>query len=91
MPTAWGEIIMSIGTPGAGEIMSTTLTSLGNIKEESVSLETEDGNVYQLFGTGHVLLDQLKNRADTENQGYPCRSYKCDPVLGNGHNNSDAH
>lgn len=58
MATAWGEIVLSTGTPGASDAMSTSLTPLGYIKEDSLAIETEDGEVMQLFGTGHVLIDE---------------------------------
>ena len=58
--TAWGEIEFFIGTPGTGDVMSTSLTSLGYMKEDSVGIEKEDGSLLQLFGTGHRLIDELK-------------------------------
>lgn len=58
--TAWGEQIVSFGTPAAGDAMSASLTSIGTIKEDSVSIEKADGTVLELYGTGHVLVDKLK-------------------------------
>ena len=43
--TAWGEVEVKFGTPGAGNTMATTLKSLGIIKEDSLSWEKEDGKV----------------------------------------------
>jgi len=63
MPTAWGTIIMSVATTGALDVMGAPLVSLGTIKEDSISLATEDGGKMELFGTGHVLVDQLNNEA----------------------------
>ena len=61
MPTAWGTIVMSVAATGALDVMGAPLVSLGNIKEDSLSIAPEDGGVMQLFGTGHVLIDELKN------------------------------
>lgn len=58
MATAWGEIEMLVGTPGASDAMSASLESLGYIKEDSLAFETEEGEKMQLFGTGHVLVDE---------------------------------
>lgn len=58
MPTAWGEIEMSVAATGASDAMGTPLVSLGYIKEDSLAIETEDGEMMQLFGTGHVLVDE---------------------------------
>lgn len=58
MAIAWGEIVLSYGTPGASDAMSASLTPLGYIKEDSLAIETEEGEVMQLFGTGHVLVDE---------------------------------
>lgn len=60
MATAWGEIIMSVGAPGVGEVMGASLTSLGFIQEDTLEITTEEGDKIQLFGTGHVLVDQLQ-------------------------------
>ena len=61
MATAWGTIVMSVATTGALDVMGTPLVSLGVIKEDSMSIAPEDGGSMQLFGTGHVLVDELKN------------------------------
>lgn len=58
--TAWGEVIISFGTPAAGDAMSATLTDIGKIKEDTVSIEKADGTVLELFSTGHNLVDKLK-------------------------------
>lgn len=58
--TAWGSIDIKIGTPGLANIMSADLASLGNIKENSFSVETEDGTKLQWFATGHNLIDELR-------------------------------
>lgn len=57
--TAWGEILMQIGKTGANDAMAAPLKSIGVLKEESISLTTEEGKKYQLYGSGHELLDEL--------------------------------
>ncbi len=39
--------------------MATIFKSMGNILEESLSIEKEDGTVLQLFEEGHILIDEL--------------------------------
>lgn len=58
--TAWGEYVVSIGMTGTGGAMASALTDLGYIHENTVSLETADGQSLELFGTGHVLVDSAK-------------------------------
>jgi hypothetical protein len=58
--TAWGEQVVSFGTPAAGDTMSASLTDIGKIKEDTVSIEKADGTVLELFSTGHNLVDKLK-------------------------------
>ena len=61
--TAWGKITLNIGETGASDKMATDLSELGIVEEDSFALETEEGDKIQLFGTGHVLVDekQLEN------------------------------
>ena len=61
MATAWGTIVMSVAETGALDVMGTPLVSLGTIKEDSLAIAPEDGGAMQLFGSGHVLVDELKN------------------------------
>lgn len=61
MATAWGTIVMSVADTGALDVMGSPLVSLGNIKEDSLNIAPEDGGAMQLYGTGHVLIDELKN------------------------------
>lgn len=58
--TAWGEIRMKIGKTLSGDVMATTMKSIGVLKEDSISLATEDGQKYELYGSGHELLDELQ-------------------------------
>ena len=60
--SAWGELDIQIGVPGALNVMSTALSSIGNVKEDSFSLETEDGTKLQWFATGHNLIDELRTQ-----------------------------
>ena len=61
MATAWGEIEMSVAATGALDVMGTPLVSLGYIKEDTLEIGTEAGDKLQLFGTGHVLIDELSS------------------------------
>lgn len=58
--TAWGEILMNIGLTGANDVMATDLESIGILKEDSLSLATEEGKKYELWGSGHELIDELQ-------------------------------
>ena len=57
---AWGEVEMSYAPINEQETMPDTLTSIGEIKEDSLGLETEDGTVLQVFKEGHILVDELQ-------------------------------
>ena len=61
--TAWGKITLNVAEAGTDENMPSSLDSLGIVEEDSFSLETEEGEKIQLFGSGHVLVDekQLEN------------------------------
>lgn len=61
MATAWGTIVMSVAKTGALDVMGTPLVSLGTIKEDTLAIAPEDGGAMQLFGSGHILVDELKN------------------------------
>jgi hypothetical protein len=58
--SAWGELEIKIGVPGALNVMSTSLALIGNVKEDSFSIETEEGKKLQWFATGHNLVDELR-------------------------------
>ncbi len=57
--TAWGEIDVKIGTPKTGNGMSASMVSIGNVKEESISIETEDGTKLEWKATGGKVIDTL--------------------------------
>lgn len=61
--SAWGELDFQIGVPAANNAMSVALASIGTVKEESLSVETEDGKKLQFFATGHNLIDELRLQA----------------------------
>lgn len=58
--TAWGEVEMNFAETTADEKMPTDLQTIGEIMEESLGLETEDGTKLQLFKEGHILVDELQ-------------------------------
>lgn len=60
--SAWGNLTIKIGTPGANNAMSTSLSAIGTVKEDSFSVETEDGKKLQWFSTGHNLVDELQTQ-----------------------------
>lgn len=36
------------------------LISIGVLKEETIGMTSEDGTAYELWGSGHVLVDEMK-------------------------------
>ena len=61
--TAWGKITLNVAEAGSDANMPESLSSLGIVEEDTFALETEEGEKIQLFGSGHVLVDekQLEN------------------------------
>jgi len=58
-PNAWGKITLKVAVaPDSGAEMPDSMSDLGIVEEDSFSLETEAGEKIQLWGTGHVLVDQ---------------------------------
>ncbi len=57
--TAWGEVVMKIGTPTENNAMSENLASIGYVKEDSISLETEDGEKLEWKAVGGKVVDTL--------------------------------
>jgi len=56
---AWGKITLKVAdAPSSGAAMPQSMTDLGIVEEDSFSLETEEGEKIQLWGSGHVLVDQ---------------------------------
>lgn len=56
--TAWGKITLNAGTATGTQTMPTDLSTIGIVEEDSFAIETEAGEKIQLFGSGHVLVDQ---------------------------------
>ncbi len=58
--TAWGKPKIRNGASGNNGTLGSTLTDVGKIKEDSTSLEVVNGDVKELFGEGHELLDKME-------------------------------
>lgn len=58
--TAWGEVKMRFAETTADGSMPTIMTEIGEIQEDSLGLEKEDGTKLQLFKEGHILVDELE-------------------------------
>lgn len=58
--TAWGKIHMKIEKATVNQTFPAALESIGILKEDSIGLTTEDGTTYELWGSGHELIDELK-------------------------------
>ena len=67
--TAWGEIEFKFGAPGAAGAMGTVLKTLGIVKEDSFSFETEDGKELEWKAIGGKIIDRMK--------GEPTLKAKC--------------
>jgi hypothetical protein len=59
MATAWGEVKMNFAETNEDETMPANLSTIGEILEETLSIEKEDGAKLQLFREGHILHDEL--------------------------------
>lgn len=59
-PTAWGNAILEIGTVSSDGTMPTSLEQFGWILEDSISPNITEGELLQLFETGHVLRDEVR-------------------------------
>lgn len=58
---SWSKCEIEIGATGANDAMAAALSSIGIIKEKSVSLEMADGEKLQAWSTGHKLVAQEKS------------------------------
>lgn len=58
--TAWGKPTIKSGASGESGALGTTLEDVGKIKENTTSLELVKGNVNELFGEGHELVDKME-------------------------------
>ena len=59
MKRACGEIELRSAPMNEQETMPEELTSIGDIKEDSLGIEKEDGTILQIFKEGHILVDEL--------------------------------
>lgn len=58
--TAWGKPTITSGATGEKGALSSALTNVGKIKEDSTSLELVKGTVNELYGEGHELVDKME-------------------------------
>jgi hypothetical protein len=56
-PTAWGEGVLEVGTPGTGDTLATTFEDIGYILDDSIGVAAEDGTALELRSWGNVLRD----------------------------------
>jgi len=59
-PTGWGKVSLLYGTPTSSQEMATTLVKMGDILENSLSIEQQEGTKLQLYAEGHILKDELQ-------------------------------
>ena len=57
--TAWGRCKITSGDAGEDGALGQSLKDVGKIKEDSTTLELVKGNVNELWGEGHELLDRM--------------------------------
>lgn len=57
--TSWGEVHLFIGEPGAGDTMSANMEDLGIIDESGITIETSDGESYELKDINGKVHDKL--------------------------------
>lgn len=55
--TAWGKCGITMGPTGASDAIATTLTDIGYVKEDTAKLTVNKGDVKEIYGEGHELLD----------------------------------
>lgn len=58
--TAWGKPHISTGKAGDNGTMCTSLKDVGIIKEDTTTLELTKGDVKELYGEGHELVDKME-------------------------------
>ena len=58
--TAWGKPTIKCGASGEGGTLGASLEDVGKIKENTTTLELVKGNVNELFGEGHELVDKME-------------------------------
>lgn len=58
--TAWGKPHISTGKAGDDGTMCASLKDVGIIKEDTTTLELTAGDVKELYGEGHELVDKMQ-------------------------------
>lgn len=58
--TAWGRCKIASGEAAEDGSLGQSLKDVGKIKEDSTTLELVKGNVNELWGEGHELLDRME-------------------------------
>ena len=58
--TAWGRCRITSGEASEDGSLGQALKDVGKIKEDSTTLELIKGNVNELWGEGHELLDRME-------------------------------
>ncbi len=56
-PTAWGEGMLEVGEPGAGDTLATDFDDMGIILDDSIGVAADDGTPLELRSWGNVLRD----------------------------------
>ena len=57
--TAWGSVHAYLGAVGSNGTMGNILDDLGAIDENALTIETQDGQKYELIDVNGDLLDEL--------------------------------
>ncbi len=55
---AWGKPTIKMGKTQENGSMSTEMTDIGKIKEDTTALNPQDGGSNEMYGEGHELLDE---------------------------------
>lgn len=58
--TAWGKPTIKCGASGEGGTLGSSLEDVGKIKENTTTLELVKGDVNELYGEGHELVDKME-------------------------------
>lgn len=58
--TAWGKPTIKCGASGEGGTLGSPLEDVGKIKENTTTLELVKGDVNELYGEGHELVDKME-------------------------------
>lgn len=58
--TAWGNMTVKVGATGLDGSLSASLEVLGNIKEDSIRYEVQDGTTKEWKAVGGTLIDSFE-------------------------------